>query len=209
VALEEKRLPFEVVELSLVDGQQFSSDYATRSMTARVPCLEHGAFALSESSAIAEYLEDCYGGPAHRRLFPEEPQARARARQLMAWFRSDLSALREERSTVTMFYRFELPPLSKRAERDVQKLFRVAESLIPKSSESLFGEWSLVDSELTFMLHRLFLNGHPLPEGVQRYAQREWQRPTVQAFVNHSRPNEVPESYWTYSGTPKLESKKS
>ncbi|MGC4063952.1 MAG: glutathione transferase [Polyangiaceae bacterium] len=208
VALEEKGLAFDIMEISLMDGEQSSSEYASRSLTARVPCLEHDGFSLSESSAIAEYLEENFGPPTHQRLFPKSVRDRARARQSMAWLRSDLSALREERSTVTMFYRFELPPLSKRAERDAQKLIRVAEASIPEDSGCLFGEWSLVDSELAFMLHRLLLNGHALPERVRRYAEREWQRPSVRAFVEHARPEEVPDAYWTYAGISKPTPKK-
>jgi glutathione S-transferase len=208
VALQEKELKFEVVELSLMDGEQSSSDYAGRSLTARVPCLVHDDFSLAESSAIAEYLEESFGAPKHRSLLPQSVRDRARARQFMAWLRSDLSALREERSTVTMFYRFELPPLSKRAERDAQKLLRVADSAIPADAGSLFGDWTLVDSELAFMVHRLLLNGYPLPERVRRYAEREWKRPSVRAFVEHARPESVPDAYWAYSGIPKPEPKR-
>ena len=76
--------------------------YADRSLTARVPMLRHGDFYLSESSAIVEYLEDAF--PGTPRLLPADVRQRARARQLMAWVRSDLMPIREERSTHTLFY---------------------------------------------------------------------------------------------------------
>ena len=60
---------------------------------------------LAESSAIAEYLEEVLPAPAHARLLPADVKNRARARQVMAWLRSDLGALRDERATVTMFFR--------------------------------------------------------------------------------------------------------
>ena len=125
----------------------------------------------------------------------------------MAWLRSDLGALREERSTVTMFYHFDLEPLGPAAARDAAKLLRVANSLIPADAGCLFGTWSLVDSELSFMLHRLLLNGHGLPSRIRTYAEREWQRPTVQGFVNQPRPKEVPEGYWVFAGTPRPKAK--
>jgi glutathione S-transferase len=203
VALKEKQVDFEVADVSLIHGSHLAKDYGSLSLTARVPCLEHEGFALSESSAIAEYLDERFPPPAHARLLPESMQARARARQLMAWLRSDLGALREERSTVTMFYRFHLQALSPAAERDTGKLLRVAESLIPEDAGSLFGVWSIVDSELSFMLHRLLLNSHALPDRIRTYAEREWQRPAVQAFINQPRPAEVPEGYWLYAGTPR------
>jgi glutathione S-transferase len=200
VALKEKRIDFDVEVVSLFDRAHLSPHYGDLSLTGRVPCLEHEGFALSESSAIAEYLEERFPLPAHARLLPLDLRDRARARQLMAWLRSDLLALREERSTITMFYRFELEPLSPAGERDTAKLLRVADALVPADAFALFGDWSLVDSELAFMLQRLLLNGHELPSRISTYVERQWQRPTVQAFVNQPRPVEVPAKYWTHAG---------
>ena len=77
-------------------------EYARRSLTARVPMLRHGDFYLSESSAIAEYLEEAF--PGAPRLLPANVHQRARARQVMAWVRSDPMPIREERSSETIFY---------------------------------------------------------------------------------------------------------
>ena len=56
VALEEKKLPYDVEEVKMHEGGNRAPDYARCSLTARVPMLRHGDFHLSESSAIAEYL---------------------------------------------------------------------------------------------------------------------------------------------------------
>src|SRR5262249_8217169 len=89
VALQEKGLPFTVREAPLVDLETRARAYQDRTVTAKVPALEHGPFCVAESSAIAEYLEDVFPPPAHPRLLPADAHDRARARQLMAWFRSD------------------------------------------------------------------------------------------------------------------------
>lgn len=204
VALREKGAAFDVVEVALVDGAHRRPDYATPSVTGRVPSLDHDGFRLAESSAIAEYLEEVFPPPANARLLPQGLQERARARQLMAWLQSDLAALRDERATVTMFYRFELEPLGEGARKDTERLVRVAEQLIPSDGGPLFGAWSLVDAELAFMLHRLILNREPVPERVAAYASRQWERPSVREFARHARPPEVPPSYWGFSGTPAL-----
>ena len=60
VALTEKNLPFDLVEVDLDAGGQRDPAFAATSLTRRVPTLEHEGFSLSESSAIAEYLEDCF-----------------------------------------------------------------------------------------------------------------------------------------------------
>jgi glutathione S-transferase len=206
VALREKGLPFRVVEVALAEGGHLEPSYRDTSLTARVPSLSHAGFHLAESSAIAEYLDETFPPPAYPRLLPVGARERARARQIMAWLRSDLAALRDERSTVTMFYRFRLPALAAAADRDAQKLIRIAEQTIAAEPGPLFGVWCLADSELAFMLHRLILNGHDVPARVRAYAAAQWQRPSVRAFVEHPRPAAVPDSYWAFSGTPRPES---
>jgi glutathione S-transferase len=202
VALQEKGVPFDVVEVALADGGHLAPRYRDASLTARVPSLEHDGFRLAESSAIAEYLDEVLPAPAYPPLLPDTAHERARARQLMAWLRSDLGALRDERSTVTMFYRFTLAALSPAAQRDAEKLVRVVDQVIPAGSGGLFGAWCLADSELAFMLHRLILNGDAVPAHVRAWAEDQWHRPSARAFVEHPRPAAVPDSYWAFSGTP-------
>jgi glutathione S-transferase len=204
VALKEKGVHFAVAEVALVDGAHLEPTYRDASLTARVPSVDHDGFRLAESSAIAEYLDDILPAPAHPPLLPDDVRDRARARQLMAWLRSDLGALRDERSTVTMFYRFRLPPLTAAGERDARKLLRVADQMIPTGGGALFGDWCLADSELAFMLHRLILTGENVPERIRSYADAQWRRPSVRAFAEHARPKTVPDSYWTFSGTSQL-----
>lgn len=188
VALSEKGLPFDVKLVDLARGEQHDPGYARRSLTARVPSLEHDGFSLAESSAIAEYLEEAFPPPRFPALFPAGPRERARARQIMAWLRSDLGALREERPTTTMFFERARDPLGARAQADADKLVRVAGALLPAAGGALFGAWCLADAELAFMLHRLVLNGDPLPDDVRAWAAQQWQRPSVQAFVTRPRP---------------------
>lgn len=199
VALREKGIPFEVSEVALADGEHLQPAYRDASLTGRVPSIEHGGFYLAESSAIAEYLDEVFPAPTYPRLLPEGARERARARQLMAWFRSDLGVLRDERPTVLMFYPYRPRPLTDAGKREVEKLIRVAEQTIPSRPGPLFGNWYLVDSELAFMLHRLILTGYELPPRVRAYAEAEWQRPAVRAFVDHRRPAKVPDSYWAFT----------
>jgi glutathione S-transferase len=187
VTLREKSLPFEYVTISLAAGEQHRAAYRDRALTAKVPALAHGDFWLAESSAIIEYLEDVFPPPTHPAVLPSNPVARARARQVMAWIRSDLMALREERPTTTMFYEHATTPLSEGGQRAAETLLRVAGALVPATGGPLFGDWSIADADLTFMLHRLILNGHEVPPLVRAYADRHWQRPSVQEFVAHPR----------------------
>jgi glutathione S-transferase len=187
VALREKQLPFTVREISLAKREQHDAGYRERALTGKVPALVHGDFWLTESSAIIEYLDDVFPAPAHPRLLPADPVARARARQIMAWIRSDLMGLREDRPTTTMFYERATAPLTPAGEAAAATLVRVAEAIVPATSPHLFGAWTIADADLTFMLHRLLLNDHPLPTRVAAYARAQWQRPAIQEYVTRTR----------------------
>lgn len=188
VALREKGLQFELRLLDLDRGEQHDPDYRAKSITARVPSIDHAGFCLSESLAIVEYLDELFPPPGYARLLPAEPRARARARQLLGWLRSDLAALRDERPTTTMFFERAKTPLSARAQAAADKLVSVCERLIPEGEGELFGGFGSADADLSFMLHRLILNGDAVPARVLRYADRIWRRASVQEFVRHERP---------------------
>ena len=185
VALQEKGLPFDLITLDLDAAQNHTADFARLSVTQRVPTLVEGDFALSESSAITEYLEQVYPETA---VYPADPKQRARARQVQAWLRSDLLPIREERSTRVVFYGEQMPPLSPVAQAAARKLISAAQALLAGNPDHLFGQWSIADVDLAVMLNRLILNGDNVPAELVAYAQRQWQRPSVQAWVNQPRP---------------------
>lgn len=191
VALREKGLPFEVRSLRLHEGEQRAGTFQEASITEKVPVLEHGACRVAESSAIVEYLEEAFPAPDFPALLPTKLGDRARARQLMAWIRSDLLALREERPTTTMFYAHAKTPLSEAGRAAAEKLVRVAGRVIAEGATSLFETWSIADADLAFALHRLVLNGHALPQKIQAFAETQWLRPSVREFVSHERPREL------------------
>ena len=185
VALTEKQLPFEIRTLDLARAENNAPGYAKTSLTQRVPTLIDGDFAISESSAIAEYLEEVYPDPP---IFPVDPQMRARARQVQAWLRSDLMPIRQERPTSTIFYRPVSAPLSPEAQTASDKLLAAALELLSHGGENLCGAWSIADVDLAVMLHRLILNGDEVPLRLVRYAKAQWERPSVQLWVQRERP---------------------
>jgi glutathione S-transferase len=185
VALREKQLEFDVRDVALDRGEQRSPDFRSRSITSRVPMLEDGDFALAESQAIIDYLEDAY--PAHS-ILPRSIHERARARQVLAWIRSDLDALRADRPTTTMFYDATSVPLSDKGRAAADKLIAVAERLLTSAEPQIFGTWSIADADLAFMLQRLLLNGQDVPAKLRTFAETQWKRPSIAEFVAHRRP---------------------
>jgi glutathione S-transferase len=185
VALHEKGLSFDITTVDLGANAHQAADYAGVSLTRRVPTLIHDGFALSESSAITEYIDEVFPVTA---LYPAEPRSKAKARQVQAWVRSDLMPIRMERSTEVIFYAARKPPLSAEARESAEKLVAAAESLLPAGAEHLCDQWCLADVDLAIMLSRLTLNGDAVPERLAAYAKRQLQRPTVQLWVNQKRP---------------------
>ena len=185
VVLREKGIEFEMIPLDLDASENQSEGYACLSQTQRVPTLVHGDFALSESSAITEYLEDVF---PQAPVYPQDMMQHAKARQVQAWVRSDLLPIRQERSTLVVFYGLKSNPLSPAAESAARKLCSAAQTLLSDSPEYLFGQWSIADVDRALMLNRLIFNGDSVPPALVEYAQRQWQRQTVQEWVKLQRP---------------------
>lgn len=183
VALREKGLDFEMDTVDLEAGKNKELSYTGKALTGRVPCLVHNDFMLTESSAITEYLEEMFPAPEHRALYPVLPQKRAVARQIQAWIRSDLLALREERSTYTVFYRRAEQPLSPAAQAAADKLVHLAERVI--DGPYLFGRWCIADTDLAVMLSRLVMNGDPVPQKLKDYVAHQWQRDSLQDWLKN------------------------
>lgn len=189
VALHEKGLSFELERVDLAAGQHLQPEYRARSLTARVPTLEQGRLSLSESSAITEYLEEVFPPPTYAAVYPQDPVARAQARQIQAWLRSDLLPIREERPTTVIFRQQREKALSAQARLAAEKLFRASAALLERHGSSLFGRWCIADTDLALMLKRLVAHGDAVPEPLAAYVQQQWRRPSVQAWVEHSSRN--------------------
>ncbi len=177
VALEEKGLPYTLAPVSLADRGTFAADYLAR--TRRVPALRRGDFWLAESTAIAEYLAESFPFPKHPRLYPENLEQRATCRELQCWYRSDLTPLRQERPTSTLWGARAVTPLSAAASQAAERLVEVLAPLLAHGAPTLFGAWCIADVDTAVMLQRLQLNGAVLPPALQRYAEANWARPSV------------------------------
>ena len=186
VALTEKGQAFDLKKIDLEAQENRSETYAKLLPTRRVPTLVHGDFQLAESSAITEYLDELLPPPGHARLYPAELRARATARQVQAWLRSDLMPIRQERSTATVFVKPATEPLSEVGRKASKALIDAAERLLPVGGANLFGHWCIADTDLAMMLMRLVASGDPVPQRLADYARAQWQRPSVQQWVRQA-----------------------
>lgn len=183
VALQEKGLPFTLKTVNLDQGEHLQAGWRGYAATRRVPLLEVDDFALSESSAITEYLDERFAPPEWERLYPHDQHKRALTRQIQAWLRSDLMPIREERPTSVIFAGEKKAPLTEAGRKSAAKLFDTASALLAHGRPNLFGEWCLADTDLALMLNRLVFNGDDVPEQLADYAAFQWQRASVQRYV--------------------------
>lgn len=186
VALEEKGLPFTLTLLDLAAGEQNSPAFVARSLTNRVPTLQHGDFWLAESSAITEYLDEVFPQPKYAGLYPRDPHDRARVRLVQALIRSDFQALREDRPTRTVFGQPSTKPLSSAGAASAERLIRIATALLQPHKTTVTGTFTIADADLAMGLQRLVVNGDPLPDPLRDYAHSIWQRPSVKAWLTHT-----------------------
>jgi glutathione S-transferase len=189
VALEEKGLPFTTARAVLREGGGVPGPLRSRTGIPRIPALQHGDFWLTESIAIAEYLEDVFPPPAYAPLFPPGPRSRARARQVMAWVRFDLARLRAERPWSMVIYPASPPPLSPVAERDARELFDLIEHL---DDSGQLAAWNLSHADLALALLRLRPADPALPATARRLLDANLARPTLRRYLDHPRPPHPP-----------------
>jgi glutathione S-transferase len=185
VSLLEKGLDFDIEPLDLIAHANHDPNFVRASITRRIPTLIHDGFALSESSAICEYLDESFPGT---RLYPTDRRDRARARQIQAWVRSDLMPIRDERPTFVVFNGAKRPALSEAAGQAAEQLFSAALTLLDGRTDNLFGDWSIADVDLAMMLQRLIVLGDPVPRRLVDYASHQWRRPSVEQWILKKRP---------------------
>ncbi|HEX9399893.1 MAG TPA: glutathione transferase [Anaeromyxobacter sp.] len=187
VTLKEKGVPFRLEPLSLERKEHERPAYAEPSFTGKVPALRHGDFWLAESSAIDEYVEEAFPPPAHPRLYPADPRGRGRVRMVQAFLRSDLGPLRSARPTSTFFLGEPVSPLGPEAKASADRLFRLAERVLPPGAPFLAGQFTPGDADLALMLMRLVANGDPTPERLAAWARGIFARPSIREWLSHTR----------------------
>ncbi len=77
IALNLKAIAYDIVPISLIDGEQLSDEYRAVNPQMLVPFFDDGRVAIGQSPAILEYLEEAYGAP---NLLPAGLEDRARVR---------------------------------------------------------------------------------------------------------------------------------
>jgi glutathione S-transferase len=80
LALEEKGVPYELVEVAMLQGAHQEPAFLAKNPFGKVPALEHDGMMLYETAAITRYVDRAFPGPA---LQPTEAKALAKMDQVI------------------------------------------------------------------------------------------------------------------------------
>jgi glutathione S-transferase len=174
---EELGAPYELVQTTTVDGATRAPAFLKINPAGHIPAIDDGGFTLSESMAINLYL-----AKKHGKLYPEGPQAEAKAWQWSFWVVSELDA-----PIVRWIMHAMLLPME---QRDV-KIAREAREAMEWPLQVLNGElgkqqyladpnaFTVADLNVASVLYRLLfvdLAGKP---HLEAWLKRCWDRPAA------------------------------
>jgi len=189
VLLKQAGIPFEEVKLrfdSFDASSGFKQQISSVNPVGKVPALDDNGFVVWDTLAIAEYAAERF---PDKKLWPEDMQARARARSLCAEMHSGFGALR---SACPMNIEASLPEMGQLIWRDkpavradVQRLVAMwTELLAQYKGPMLFGDFSIADAFFAPVCMRLKSYALPVPADITAYIQRVSALPGVKAWID-------------------------
>jgi glutathione S-transferase len=142
VALEELGLPYKVLTVDLMKGEQKSPDYLRINPNGRIPSIVDHAndhFAVFESGAILTYLAEKTG-----LLMPSDLKGRS---LVMQWLMFQMGGVGPMMGQANVFYRYfpeKIQPAIDRYQNESRRLFEVLDNRLGES-EWLAADYSIAD----------------------------------------------------------------
>jgi len=176
-------LPFAEVKLML-DTPEFKPAALRYSPSGRVPVLVDDGFAVWDSLAIAEYLNEKSGG----RGWPANDQARAHARAISAEMHSGFAALRQT-WPMDITARREVP-LTPAAAGDVARVDGLWQECRARHGERgpwLFGDYSIADAMYAPVVLRFNTYQANVSPVARAYIEQTLADPHLRAWMQQAR----------------------
>jgi glutathione S-transferase len=194
VLLRQAGIPFEEVMVRFgadpfSAGSSFKQAVLAVSPGGRVPVLVDQGLAVWDTLAIAEYLAEKF---PEKKLWPQDVNARARARSVCAEMHSGFGALR---GACPMNIEADLSHIGAIVWRDqaavrsdVQRIVTMWMELLEQhGGPMLFGRFSVADAYFAPVCMRLKSYGLPVPEPINAYVERVCALPGVKAWMDEAR----------------------
>lgn len=176
LALDHAGADFKTHEIALFVDPNWRDKVLQFSGAGKVPILIDGSLSIHESLAIAEYAAERF---PEAKLWPDDPQLRARARAVSAEMSSCFPNIRNE---MPMNYRGRAAQFtpSDEASREIERVLDIWNaSLSTSPGPFLFGELSIADCMYVPVLSRFQTYGIAMQGQVAAWEERVWAQPSV------------------------------
>jgi glutathione S-transferase len=188
VLLKQAGIPFEEVKVrfdAFHGDSHFKQSIQKVNPAGRVPVLVDDGFSVWDTLAIAEYVAEKF---PDKKLWPQDPKVRARARSVCAEMHSGFSALR---GACPMNIEASLAQAGAIVWRDrpevradVQRIVSMWTELLEQhKGPLLFGEFTIADAFFAPVCFRLKNYGLPVPGHITDYVRRVCALSGVKAWV--------------------------
>jgi glutathione S-transferase len=135
LALEHKKIPYNLKVLSFQAGDTRKPEFVAINPRHQVPTIVDDGFALWESTAILEYLDERF--PSGPKLYPGDVRERARIRRIVREAEQYAYAQGIDKIVDELFWKGDAPPDPKVMEDSTKKLAEELETL----SKELRGDY--------------------------------------------------------------------
>jgi glutathione S-transferase len=179
--LTQLEIPFEAEKISFNDPS-FQARVKAVSPVGKVPVLVDGDVVVWDSLAIVEYLAEKF---PDRRIWPRDPQARARARSICAEMHAGFGALRDR---LPMNCELVLPNVAfdRAVERDIARVvasWTDCRTRFGAEGPFLFGAFSAADAYYAPVVRRFLGFGVTVPEVAGQYLAAVDALPAMRAWM--------------------------
>ena len=189
VLLKQAGIAFEEITLrfdSFDAASEFRKQVSRVNPAGKVPVLDDDDLIVWDTLAIAEYLAEKF---PDKNLWPQDPQARARARSICAEMHSGFGALR---AACPMNIEASLPEVGQLIWRDkpavradVARLVAMWRELLAEhQGPMLLGKFTIADAFFAPVCMRLKSYSLPVPADVAAYIERLTALPGVKAWID-------------------------
>lgn len=180
-------IPFHETLIRL-DRPETRAKIREHSPSGLVPCLFHGEFAVWDSLAICEYLNELF---PDRAMWPEERHSMARARSISLEMHSGFSALRTVWPMEFCRERADLwggPAVRRDVARILQIFDETLEQFGNEDGPFLFGRFSIADAMFAPVISRFRTYGPVhVPARVIDYMDAVWTLPAMRSWGDGAR----------------------
>lgn len=142
IALDEMQLDYNVINVSLRNGDQKTPEYLKLNPNGRIPTIvdrDNDDFVVFESGAILMYLGDLSG-----QFFPTDPKARSKVIQWLMFQMGGLGPMMGQANVFVRYMPEKIQPAIDRYQTEVKRLFTVLDTHLA-DNEYLAGDYSIAD----------------------------------------------------------------